>query len=60
MKCLCLDNPFENMPINVYERCIDCPYQCHDEKFIKSNGDCLICALELACDLWDKVQVRLV
>ena len=59
MKCLCLDNPFENMPINRNERCLDCPYECHDDGFTTDDGICLLCALEKACDLWDTAQLRL-
>ena len=59
-KCLCLDSPFERMPINVNERCLDCPTNCgHNPNAIKRDGTCLICALEWTVDLWDGIQVRL-
>ena len=31
----------------------------HDERFFDDRGVCLVCGLERACDLWDRLQERL-
>jgi len=59
-KCFCLDSPFERMPINVNERCLDCPTDCgHNPNAVKRDGTCLICAMEWAAELFEGLEERL-